>query len=116
MLGAWGEEQAARFLQEKGLRIIERGFLTRWGEIDLIARDKDTVVFVEVKSRTRASQPSAADAISPAKQKKLIKAALIYMKKHRLENAALRFDVVLIEGSAIEWLRDAFEGSLGYTY
>lgn len=92
-----------------------RHFQTRWGEIDLICRAKDTWVFVEVKTRSRSYQPSAADAITPTKQKKLVNAALSFIKKNRLEGHDFRFDVVLIEGGCIEWIPGAFEPNFPYT-
>lgn len=114
--GAWGEDEAARFLQKKGLYLVDRHFQTRWGEIDLIFRDHDTMVFVEVKTRRHASQPSALDALTPAKQKKMVGVALLYMKKHRLADTNLRFDVVTIEAGHVEWLPNAFEPPALYTF
>ncbi|MFA5974552.1 MAG: YraN family protein [Elusimicrobiota bacterium] len=114
-LGAQGESEAARYLEKNGLRVISRHFQTRWGEIDLICRDQDLLVFVEVKTRTLASHPSAAEAITPAKQKRFLNAALSYIKKHRLEGCALRFDVVLIEAGRVEWIPSAFEAPNYYT-
>lgn len=115
-LGTWGEEEGSRFLEKQGLKIIERHFFTRWGEIDLIARDGDTWVFVEVKTRASAQLPSAAEAITPAKQRRLTQTALMYMKKRRLEGNAMRFDVLLHEGREFEWIPDAFEPSEEYTF
>jgi len=115
-LGRHGEEQAAVYLQNQGLRVVEKHVQTRWGEIDLICEDKGDWVFVEVKTRTRATQPSALDAITPAKRKRLINAALMYMKKHRLEGENMRFDVVSIEADHIEWIPGAYEGSSRYTF
>jgi putative endonuclease len=114
--GAEGEEVAAAYLRGKGLQIVDRHFQTRWGEIDLICKDKDTWVFVEVKARTRTSRPSAADAITKSKQKKIVGASLSYMKKHRLQNENMRFDVLLIEENAVEWMPGAFEPTVSYTY
>lgn len=115
-LGQWGEEEAARYLEREGLRIRVRHFQTRWGEIDLIGRDRDTWVFVEVKTRARRYAPSAVDAITLEKQRKMALAALSYMKWKRLEECAMRFDVVLIESGRIEWLRDAFPAPEDYTF
>jgi len=114
-LGDWGEDRAALHLAEQGLRVIERRYRTRWGEVDLICRQEDTWVFVEVKTRTHASQPSAADAITPGKIHKLTKAALSYMKHKRRTGDNLRFDVVLIEAGRVEWIPNAFEPSSFYT-
>lgn len=115
-LGKRGEEEASQYLQNQGLPIEDRHFQTRWGEIDLICRDKDTWVFVEVKTRTDIHSPSAADAITPSKQDKLVRAALSYLKKRSLNEENVRFDVVLIEAGSIEWIRNAFEPSSRYTF
>lgn len=115
-LGAYGEADAARYLEQRGLKIVARHFQTRYGELDLICRDKDTWVFVEVKTRTRAAAISALDALTPAKQRKLIGAALSYMKKNRLTNAAMRFDVLTFEGDQVQWIPGAFEASSHYTF
>ena len=116
VFGVEGEEAAAAYLESQGLKIEGRHYQTRWGEIDLICRDRDTWVFVEVKARARASRPSAAEAITRGKQKKIVGAALSYMKKRRLKNQNMRFDVVLLEGNNVEWLRSAFEPTVAYTY
>src|SRR6185437_3918670 len=78
-LGDRGERAAARYLRSKGLRIITRGYRTRLGEIDLIARDGDTLVFVEVKSRRRGVP---AEAVTLAKQRRLTLAALQFLAEH----------------------------------
>ncbi len=115
-LGSWGEAEAARYLTQQGLRVVDRRYRKVWGEVDLICRDGETWVFVEVKTRTSLHAPSAVDSVTPRKQKRIILAALSYMKWKRLEGCALRFDLVLIEGEQIEWIQDAFEPPSKYTY
>jgi len=115
-LGQWGEEEAARYLEDRGLRVIDHHYRQKWGEIDLICRDKETWVFVEVKTRTRFFQPSALDAVTPRKRQRLFRAAMSYMKWKRLEGSSMRFDLVLIEARRIEWIPDAFEGPSYSTY
>ncbi len=113
-LGDKGERAAARFLRRQGLRIMTRGYRTRWGEIDLVARQRDTLVFVEVKTR-RWGEP--AEAVTAAKQKRLARAAARFLRQFRLEHLGVscRFDVVAIiwpeEGGApqIQHLVGAFE-------
>ena len=111
-LGDRGEREAARFLRRKGLRILMRGYGTDQGEVDLIARDGDTLVFVEVKTR-RTGQP--AEAVTPAKQRRLALAGLEFVKKHGLRGQRARFDVIAIvwpEGrqpASIEHFPHAFE-------
>jgi putative endonuclease len=109
--GDAGEALAAQHLESKGLRILERGFTTTRGEVDLIAKDGDTWVFVEVKARESFDRwaPYAADAITPAKQQRIIRAAVTYLKKNRLEGEAVRFDVVTLENGSLDWIQQAFD-------
>lgn len=99
-------------LRRAGLRVLIRGYRTEQGEVDLIARDGDTLVFVEVKSRSRGEP---AEAVTPEKQRRLTLAALHFLKRHDLLEQPCRFDVVAIvwpEGrrpASVEHLRDAFE-------
>jgi putative endonuclease len=93
VLGDRGERAAARFLRRKGLRVITRGYRTARGEIDLIARDGDTLVFVEVKTR-RQGEP--AEAVTAEKQQRLTLAALQFLKRFGLLEQRSRFDVVAV--------------------
>ncbi len=112
LLGDRGERLAARHLRRQGLRVILRGYRTAQGEIDLIARDGDTLVFVEVKTR-RQGQP--AEAVTLEKQRRLTRATLQFLKQHRLLSVPCRFDVVAIvwpddsRNPIIEHIRNAFE-------
>ncbi len=107
--GAVAEELAARFLAERGLRVVERNFRIRSGEIDLICHDGATVVFVEVRLRRRADYGGAAASITSAKQAKLVMAARYWLARHgQYADRSCRFDCVLMDGAGIEWLRDAF--------
>jgi len=114
--GIDGEAAAARYLEGQRLKVLHQHYQTRWGEIDLICRDRDTWVFVEVKARARASRPSAVEVVTLSKQKKIVGAALSFMKQHRLKDQAMRFDVVAIEGEHLEWLPGAFEPVIPYTF
>jgi len=113
-LGNFGEDIAESYLARQGLVIVTQNFRTDFGEIDLIARDHEAWVFIEVKTRTNDQQTSAAEAITLAKQHKIIRSALVYLKLQKLHDVAVRFDVVLIEENSIEWIADAFQTS-GYT-
>ncbi len=93
LLGDRGEREAAAYLRRQGLRIVARNYRTPLGEIDLIARDGDTVVFVEVKTR-RQGEP--AEAVTPEKQRRLTLAALHFLKARGLLEYRSRFDVVAI--------------------
>ncbi len=112
LLGDRGERLAARYLRRQGLRIVTRGYRTGAGEVDLIARDGDRLVFVEVKTRRRGAP---AEAVTPEKQRRLTLAALHFLRRHDLLDVPARFDVVAIvwpEGARrprIEHLRNAFE-------
>lgn len=107
-LGVWGELAAARYLRARGLRVIDRHYQRKWGEIDLICRDSDTWVFVEVKTRSRQSEPRAIDAVHRSKRQRFFRAASSYLREHRLDHQPVRFDIVTLEGNEIEWIQDAF--------
>ncbi len=123
LFGDAGERLAARHLRQQGLRIIERQHRSRLGEIDLIAVDPvgggaGRVVFVEVKTRRSDAAGRPEDAVTPAKQRKLTRLALEYLKRRGwLGTRAARFDVVAItwpsDGSPpdIRHYRDAFEAT-----
>ncbi len=103
------EIEAARFLKDKGLTILEHSYRNRQGEIDLIAKDKDYTVFVEVKYRKTAAKGHPEEAVSYSKARKISKVADHYrIYKKMSEDANIRFDVVAIEGSDIRWYRNAF--------
>lgn len=113
-LGRRGERTAARYLRKAGLRVLTTGFRTLGGELDVIAREGDTLVFVEVKTR-RSGDP--VEAVTDEKQKRLTRAAFGFLRKHRLiePNVAWRFDIVAIVwpddrgAPQIQHFRNAFE-------
>src|SRR5215210_249604 len=100
---------AAEFLERQGLRVLERNYRCRLGEIDLVARDGDTTVFVEVRSRASGAFGGAAASITAKKRTKLLRAARFYLSGLRA-TPACRFDALLFEGDPprIEWIRNAF--------
>ena len=112
LLGERGERAAARHLKRHGMRILLHGYRTERGEIDLIARDGDTLVFVEVKAR-RHGVP--AEAVTPEKQRRLTNVAFQFMRKYNVLEVRSRFDVVAIvwpddrTRPQIEHFRNAFE-------
>lgn len=108
--GERAEALAAAWLTERGLRISERNYRCRFGEIDLIARDGGTVVFVEVRSRSGNAYGGAAASITPAKRERLLKTARHYLAGTE-PVPPCRFDVLLLTGEPprIEWLRNAIE-------
>lgn len=103
------EEVAARHLQSAGLKLVTRNYRSHCGEIDLIARDGDTLVFVEVRYRRSSRYGSASASIDARKQRKLLATANSYLQRHRLD-CPCRFDVVAVEGDVrnIQWIKNAF--------
>ncbi|MBQ8002171.1 MAG: YraN family protein [Clostridia bacterium] len=113
-IGNIGEDIAVKKLKKLGYKIIERNFnVPRVGEIDIVAQKKDYLVFVEVRLRKNVLHGSGAETVDVHKQKKLVRAALTYMKKHNLNNVPARFDVVSITGDGkehtIEVIENAFD-------
>jgi len=113
-LGAIGESIAVTFLQGAGFSIVERNFRCVCGELDIVARDGRTIVFVEVKCRNNEIYGPPQLAVTPFKQRQISKAALVWLSKRKLYDAEARFDVVAIvlhEGDLpdIEHIKNAFE-------
>jgi len=109
--GVAAEQAAARFLQQQGLVLLAQNYSCRFGEIDLIMRDKQTLVFVEVRLRSHQAFASAADSIDYRKQQKLIRVAQFYLQSHDL-NLACRFDAVLFDNTQYrspDWIRNAID-------
>lgn len=109
-LGAAAELRAARFLAEQGLRLVERNFRCRSGEIDLVMRDGEWYVFVEVRLRRNSHYGSAADSVTSGKRRRFARAAEHYLLARGID-ARCRFDVVALggpSGERIEWIPDAF--------
>jgi len=112
LLGKAGEDRAAMFLAKLGYRILERNYRTLHGEIDLIALHQGTVVFVEVKTRTSDAFGAPELAVTSQKQRRMIKAALGYIKYKKLHQVPCRFDVVAISASTekeLSLIQNAFE-------
>ena len=97
-LGKSGEDLAVRELASRGYAILARRYRTRFGEIDVIARDGPTVVFVEVRRRSAGGYGSAAESVTPAKQRRVARMAVAYLARERLiDRCPVRFDVVAID-------------------
>ncbi len=95
-LGERGERLAAKYLRGLGYKILARQFKSRFGELDIIALDGDTVVLVEVKTRSSDSAGQPVEAVTAAKQAQLTRLALAFLKQHHLLESRARFDVVAI--------------------
>ena len=93
-IGKIGEELAVKYLESIGYTIIERNFVARQGEIDIIARDKEELVFIEVKTRTNTLYGKPVEAVNEPKQKHLISTAKYYLYSKHLENEFVRLDVI----------------------
>ena len=105
--GALGEVRAEQLLTDKGYTILARQVVSPGAEIDLIAEDRGVIVFIEVKTRTRAGV-SGREAVTPAKQKRICKGAMYYLMKNGLMHRQARFDVIEIQGERVTHIEDAF--------
>jgi putative endonuclease len=112
-LGKKGEELAITQLEALKYKILERNFKCHLGEIDIIARDRSTLVFIEVKTRATKDFGGPAAAVHERKQRQLSKVALVYLNQKKLFNIPARFDVVAVElippSPKIEVIRNAFD-------
>ncbi len=117
--GKTGEDFTAAQLQERGMRILERNFRRRGGEIDLIAEDGGELVFVEVKTRKFGSMTEGADAVDRAKKRRIILTALKFVQERGFEQSPMRFDLSEVTVTTeerprvLEWhyYPDAFDAS-----
>jgi putative endonuclease len=107
-VGATGEDRAADHLVRSGMRIVERNYRCKVGELDIIARDGTTLVFVEVRSRRSAEFGSALDAVTHHKRRKVTRVALAYLAARKPRFACARFDVVAITGDEVVHIKDAW--------
>ena len=112
-IGQVGEDTAARYLEEQDYRILCRNYRNSFGELDIVAKDGEDFVFVEVKTRTSATYGRPAEAVSYQKRRKLSLMAMFYMNRYRLCRVPCRFDVIEVdlrrpEGEQIHHIRHAF--------
>lgn len=119
-LGRSGEDVAADLLKGKGYKILVRNYKTKLGEIDIIARDKDTLAFIEVKTRHSDRFGLPQEAVSVSKQKQISKAALMFLKENNLLEKKARFDVISVVYSKdkpqLDLIKNAFELDNSFTY
>jgi len=119
-LGKQGELEAAKFLESKGYKIISRNFKCSLGEIDIIAQDKDTYCFIEVKARSSRDFGLPQEAVSRIKQRQISKAALVFLKENKLLDKKARFDVVSVifkeNSPEFDLITNAFELEESYSY
>ncbi|NPA57971.1 MAG: YraN family protein [Aquificae bacterium] len=103
------EDKAVEILKKAGYRILDRNFRTRQGEIDIIAEDGDTLVFVEVRYRKNGNFGSPEETVNRQKVKKLVSTAYRYISMKNLNKAGIRFDLIAIEGGQIRHLKNVIE-------
>jgi putative endonuclease len=112
-LGQQAERRVRDYLSQQGLSFVEANYLCKMGEIDLIMKERDFLVFVEVRYRKSASFGSAVESVTYQKQKKLIKAAEHYLMRQGVPHHFCRFDVVGLTGllgqEKVEWFQNAFQ-------
>ena len=107
--GTQYEERAAEYLIAQNYQLLERNYRIRSGEIDIIARDGEYLVFCEVKYRSDSGSGHPAEAVDYRKQRVISKCALYYIMLHGLQDISCRFDVVSIEGNVITLYKNAFD-------
>ncbi|MDD6213919.1 MAG: YraN family protein [Firmicutes bacterium] len=115
-IGNFGEAAAAKYLEENGISVIKRNFHCREGEIDIIAKDKNVIAFVEVKTRKSKDYGTPAEFVGFRKQQKIMKTAMYYVKRDDID---IRFDVIEViyiekfdgaEVTEISYIKNAFGG------
>jgi putative endonuclease len=97
-LGRWGEDVAAGYLRKKGMKILDRNVRSPVGELDIVAQQGRTLVFVEVKTRRGVSHGYPQEAVGAAKQRQIVRAAQWYLAEHKHDRLQPRFDVVAVQG------------------
>ncbi len=111
--GKESESEAVRYLKKNGYKILEQNYRTKLGEIDIIAKDKGTITFIEVKSRRSGNYGNPKWAVTPKKQRKISMVALYYLKTTNQSGEKARFDVVTLtsnyDNPRIEIIKNAFE-------
>ncbi len=110
LLGKVGEKKAAEHLKKQGYKILELNFKTHLGEIDIVAKDGDYTVFVEVKTRADDAFGYPVEAVNAKKQDKIIKVSMEYMMRKANLDMPMRYDVVEINDGQINHIKDAFRG------
>lgn len=120
-LGKSGEGIAVNLLKENGYKILVRNYRTKLGEVDIVARDKDTLCFIEVKTRHSDRFGLPKEAISSSKQRQISKAALLFLKENNLLDKKARFDVVSIiysqkQRPRLDLIKNAFELDESFSY
>lgn len=119
-LGRSGEDLAEEFLRKNNYKVLSRNFRTKLGEIDIIAKDRSVICFIEVKTRSSEDFGSPQEAVNRRKQRQITKAALVFLKENKLMDVSARFDIVSVirskENPKIELIKNAFELSGEFSF
>ncbi len=107
-IGSIGEDMAVEFLKSHGVKILERNYQNRFGEIDIIGREDNILLFIEVKYRKNESFGYPLEAVGFAKREKIRKMARFFLNENHYYHYNIRFDCIGIIGSQIEWIKGAF--------
>lgn len=107
-MGRAGERKATEFLKKNGFKILTKNYKTPFGEIDIIALDKESIVFIEVKTRTSEVYGAPCEAVDKKKQERYYKSATYYLQKEKKTDNSCRFDVVEIKNGQINHIFNAF--------
>lgn len=110
-MGASGEQAACDLLARSGIAILTRNYRRPTGEIDIVAREKRTILFVEVKARSSLRYGRPAEAVNRTKRLRILRTATLYLAENNLEDAPIRFDVIEVLPSGIRHLRAAFDAT-----
>lgn len=114
--GGDGESMARNYLSARGYRWLASNFSTRWGEIDLIMEQGGTLVFVEVKRRASARYGAPEEAVTRLKARRMVRSALLFVQKHRLDGRMMRFDTVAIGPDGLRHIADFFQSDEPFYY
>jgi putative endonuclease len=111
ILGKTGEDLACRELERRGYVVVARRYRRRGGELDIVARDGPTIVFVEVKARVGHAFGDGAEAVTPMKQRRITRLAIDYLMRHHLTQCPCRFDVVSVHVESGVPVIDVFQSA-----
>lgn len=112
--GGEGEAAARAFLERKGAKVLEMNYRRPTGEIDIVARQRDVILFVEVKRRSSLRYGRPSEAVNRTKQLHILRTAQLYLQEKRLSDAPVRFDVIEVLPGEIRHLENAFDASALY--
>jgi putative endonuclease len=110
-LGLKGEEAAARYLRKKGFKILQKNYQCRFGELDIIAKDKDCLIFCEVKTRSEGMIARPQESVDLIKQQKMIKTAFFWLQWKGLDECPMRFDVIAVVPDGRRFSIEHFENA-----